>query len=48
MKRTALAHWEGGIEDGKGEITTQSSTLNKTQYSYKSRFENGVGTNPED
>ena len=48
MKRTALAHWEGGIADGKGEITTQSSTLNKTQYSYKSRFENGVGTNPEE
>lgn len=48
MKRTALAHWEGGIGDGKGEITTQSSTLNKTQYSYKSRFEDGVGTNPEE
>ncbi|HEV3414072.1 MAG TPA: OsmC family protein [Puia sp.] len=48
MKRTATAVWNGSGKDGKGNLTTQSSTLNKTQYSYKSRFEEGVGTNPEE
>lgn len=48
MKRTANAHWAGTLKDGKGEITTQSTTLNKTQYSFKTRFEDGVGTNPEE
>ncbi len=48
MKRTATAHWKGTLKEGKGEITTQSSTLNKTQYSFKTRFEQGVGTNPEE
>lgn len=48
MKRTANAHWKGTLKEGKGEITTQSTTLNKTQYSFKTRFEQGVGTNPEE
>ncbi len=48
MKRTATAHWKGTLKEGKGEITTQSTTLNKTQYSFKTRFEQGVGTNPEE
>src|SRR6478609_5594538 len=48
MKRTASAHWEGDLKTGKGNISTQSTTLNKTQYSFKTRFENGVGTNPEE
>lgn len=48
MKRTATAVWNGSGKDGKGQLTTQSTTLNKTQYSYKTRFENGVGTNPEE
>jgi len=48
MKRTATAHWNGTLKDGKGELTTQSTTLNKTQYSFKTRFESGVGTNPEE
>jgi len=48
MKRTATAVWNGSGKDGKGNLTTQSATLNKTQYSYKSRFEDGVGTNPEE
>src|ERR1700676_346312 len=48
MKRTATAIWNGSGKDGKGTLTTQSSTLNKAQYSYKSRFEDGVGTNPEE
>lgn len=48
MKRTATAIWKGSGKDGKGALTTQSTTLNNTQYSYKSRFEDGVGTNPEE
>jgi osmotically inducible protein OsmC len=48
MKRTATAVWNGTGKEGNGHLTTQSTTLNKTQYSYKSRFEDGVGTNPEE
>jgi osmotically inducible protein OsmC len=48
MKRTATAVWNGSGKDGNGNLTTQSTTLNKSQYSYKSRFEEGVGTNPEE
>jgi lipoyl-dependent peroxiredoxin len=48
MKRTAKAHWKGTLMDGKGEISTQSTTLNNTQYSFKTRFKDGVGTNPEE
>lgn len=48
MKRTATAVWYGSGKEGNGHLTTQSTTLNKTQYSFKSRFEEGVGTNPEE
>jgi lipoyl-dependent peroxiredoxin len=48
MKRTANAIWKGSGKDGKGVLTTQSKTLDNTQYSYKSRFEEGTGTNPEE
>jgi len=48
MKRNATAVWQGTGKEGKGNITTQSTVLNKTQYSFGSRFENGVGTNPEE
>ena len=48
MKRTATAIWNGSGKDGSGNLTTQSTTLSKTQYSFKSRFEQGVGTNPEE
>src|ERR1700760_2414795 len=48
MKRTAKAHWNGNLMEGKGEISTQSTTLNNTQYSFKTRFADGVGTNPEE
>jgi lipoyl-dependent peroxiredoxin len=48
MNRKASAHWEGNLKEGKGTLTTQSTTLNKTQYSFKTRFEDGVGTNPEE
>ena len=48
MKRKAQAHWQGSGKDGKGHLTTQSNVLNKTQYSFSSRFEQGIGTNPEE
>ena len=48
MKRNATAVWNGTVKEGKGHITTQSTTLNQTQYSFGSRFEDGVGTNPEE
>lgn len=48
MKRTATAVWNGSGKDGTGKLTTQSTTLQQTQYSYKSRFEEGTGTNPEE
>lgn len=48
MKRHATAVWNGTGKEGTGHLTTQSTTLDKTQYSYLSRFESGVGTNPEE
>ncbi len=48
MKRKATAVWTGSGKEGKGSLSTQSTVLNKTQYSFNSRFEDGVGTNPEE
>lgn len=48
IKRKAHAHWTGSGKDGKGAVTTQSSVLNRTIYGYTSRFEDGIGTNPEE
>jgi osmotically inducible protein OsmC len=48
MIRNATAVWKGTGKEGNGHLTTQSTTLNATQYSYLSRFEQGVGTNPEE
>lgn len=49
MKRTAKAHWKGNLKEGKGEISTPSTILDQTNYSFKTRFEQGaVGTNPEE
>ena len=48
MKRRATAVWNGSGKEGKGHLTTKSGTLEKTQYSYTSRFEEGIGTNPEE
>jgi len=48
MKRTATAAWSGGLKDGRGTISTQSGVLSNTQYGFKTRFEEGPGTNPEE
>lgn len=46
--RNASANWKGTGMDGKGTINTQSKTLDNAQLSFKTRFEQGVGTNPEE
>ena len=48
MKRKATAVWTGTVKEGSGNLTTASKVLDKTQYSFKSRFEDGIGTNPEE
>ena len=48
MKRKASAVWQGGLKDGKGTISTDSGVLSNTQYSFTTRFEMGIGTNPEE
>jgi osmotically inducible protein OsmC len=48
MKRKASAVWRGGLKDGSGTISTDSGVLKGTQYSFSTRFDNGIGTNPEE
>ncbi len=48
MKRNASAIWHGNLKSGKGTITTDSTVLKDTQYSFATRFADGVGTNPEE
>ena len=48
MDRSASAKWQGSLKEGKGVLSTQSGTLHEAQYSFGTRFENGVGTNPEE
>jgi osmotically inducible protein OsmC len=48
MIRKANAVWRGTGRDGAGDLTTASGVLNGTAYSYKTRFEDEPGTNPEE
>lgn len=48
MKRRASAVWSGELKTGKGSISTESGSLSNTPYSFTTRFESGVGTNPEE
>lgn len=48
MKRKASAAWSGDLKTGKGNISTESGVLKETQYSFSTRFESGLGTNPEE
>lgn len=48
MKRNGSAVWNGGLKDGKGIMSTESGVLKNTQYSFSTRFEDGIGTNPEE
>lgn len=48
MKRKAFAIWRGGLREGKGTLFTDSGVLSDTQYLFSTRFEDGIGTNPEE
>jgi osmotically inducible protein OsmC len=48
MSKKASAVWKGGIKDGGGTISTETGALKEAPYGFKSRFENGAGTNPEE
>lgn len=48
MKRKASAEWKGSLKEGKGNLSTESGVLGKAQYSFDTRFESGIGTNPEE
>ncbi len=48
MQRKASAVWKGSLKEGKGTVSSASGVLSDTQYSFGSRFEQGIGTNPEE
>ena len=48
MKRKASAVWNGDLKSGNGTMSADSGVLKDTQYSFSTRFENGIGTNPEE
>ena len=48
MNRKGSAVWKGGLKDGKGTVSSASGVLANTQYSFSTRFEDGIGTNPEE
>jgi osmotically inducible protein OsmC len=48
MKRKASAVWSGGLKEGSGSISTESGVLKDANYGFRSRFESGPGTNPEE
>ena len=48
MKRKASAEWKGSLKDGNGSVSTESGVLAQAQYSFGTRFESGIGTNPEE
>lgn len=48
MVKKAWAVWKGGIRDGSGAISTETGVLRDAAYGFKSRFESGPGTNPEE
>lgn len=47
-KHRASAVWNGSVKEGSGKLSTKSGVLNNTQYSFKTRFEDGIGTNPDE
>ncbi|AHZ83998.1 OsmC family protein [Bdellovibrio bacteriovorus] len=48
MQRKGSAHWQGNLQNGSGELSTESGALKNLPYSFSDRFENGMGTNPEE
>ena len=48
ITKSGSAHWQGGIKDGKGSVSTQSGALSMTPYGFNTRFEGEPGANPEE
>jgi lipoyl-dependent peroxiredoxin len=48
MKRTATATWQGGLKDGKGTFSVESGTIKDQKVTFRTRFEDAPGTNPEE
>ncbi len=48
MNRSASVVWEGSLRDGIGTMSTESGVLFNTRYSFRTRFEEGIGTNPDE
>src|SRR6266487_6015469 len=48
MERKASAVWQGSLKDGKGEFSAPSGVFSHTPYSFRTRFEDAPGTNPEE
>ena len=48
MNRNASAIWKGTLHEGEGTLSTESGVLSKTQYSYRTHFTEGIGTNPDE
>ena len=48
MKRKGSAVWNGSLKGGNGKVSTESGAVRDAQYSFGTRFEDGVGTNPEE
>ena len=48
MQRKGSAHWQGNLQQGRGELSTESGALKNLPYSFSDRFESGTGTNPEE
>ncbi len=48
MDKHASAVWEGGLKDGRGQISTESGVLSASPYGFNTRFEGKKGTNPEE
>jgi lipoyl-dependent peroxiredoxin len=48
IKKKASAVWKGSLKDGSGTISTETGVLREAPYGFKSRFEGGKGTNPEE
>ena len=48
ITKTGSARWQGGIKDGKGEVSTESGALSALPYGFNTRFEDQPGTNPEE
>ncbi|NVO23690.1 OsmC family protein [Donghicola mangrovi] len=48
INKQGSAHWTGSLKEGKGYVSTESGALDDQPYGFNTRFEDGVGTNPEE